>query len=199
MRPPFLFLALLLLLGWISGELRSSLLIAADDPLATLRSFSAFSSVDLRRLEAGEVLGEPGSQMEFPNGISTETCFAVFVPAAEAARRLQIWDPSLRGTLKTLQFHLVNKSCTVADFQNLRLDPANRPQRWLIDKSLATTGNKSELNLSRDECQQLASLARTKPGPEGIGAYWSQLLLDRTTNSNATVLPASFPTKWRAS
>jgi hypothetical protein len=181
MRSPSVHLALLLLLGSISGELRSSLLIAADDPLAGLRSFSAFSSVDLRRLEAGEVLGEPGSQMVFPNGISTETCFAVFVPAAEAARRLQIWDPSLRGTLKTLQFHLVNKSCTAADFQNLRLDPANRAQRWLIDKSLATTSSKSELNLTRDEAQRLAVLARTKPGPEGISAYWSKVLLDRTT------------------
>ena len=119
--------------------------------------------------------------MEFPNGISTETCFAVLVPAAEAARRLQIWDPSLHGTLKTLQFHLVNKPCTAADFQNLNLDPANRPQRWLIDKSLATLSSKSELNLTRDECQQLANLARTKPGPEGISAYWSKVLLDRTT------------------
>ena len=157
----------------------SVFVIAADDPLTNLRSFTAFSSVDLRRLEAGEVLGEPGSQMAFPNGISIETCFAVFVPAAEAARRLQIWDPSLHGTVKTLQFHLVEKNCTAADFQNLRLDPANSPQRWLIEKSLGTIGSKSELNLTREECQRLANLARTKPGPEGISMYWSKVLLDR--------------------
>lgn len=180
MRLSSFYLQISLLVASSSG-LRSSLLIAADDPLGSLRSFSAFTSVDLRRLEALEVLGEPGSQMEFANGISTETCFAVFVPAAEAARRLQVWDPSLRGTLKTLQFHLVNKSCTAADFPKVILNTANRPQRWLIDKSLATANSKSELNLTRDECQALANLARTQPAPEGISAYWSKLLLDRTT------------------
>lgn len=170
-----------LVLGWISDGLPPATAVAADDPLPSLKSFSAFTSVDLRRLEGGEILGEPGSQMEFPNGISTETCFAVLVPAEEAARRLQIWDPSLHGTLKTLQFHLVKKSCTAADFQSLTLLPANRPQRWLIDKSLATVSGKSELNLSRDEGQQLSALARTKPSPEAISAFWSKVLLDRTT------------------
>jgi hypothetical protein len=76
-------------------------------------------------LEAGEILGEPGSQMDFPNGISTETCFAVPISAADAAGRLQVWDPSLHGTLKTPEFHPISISVTAAEFQTLRLDPAN--------------------------------------------------------------------------
>lgn len=172
--------------GWIVCTSLLFPAVAAADPLQKLGSFSAFSSVDIKRLEAGEILGEPGSQMDFPNGISTETCFVVPIPADEAAKRLQMWDPSLHGTLKTLEFHPIAKSCTDADFQSLRLNPGNRPHRWLLDKSLATTAAKSELHLSREECQRLANLANTKPSAESINAYWSRVLLERTKQFQQT-------------
>lgn len=46
---------------------------AGADPLESLKTFSAFASVDLRSLLSGEILGEPGSPMSFPTGISAET------------------------------------------------------------------------------------------------------------------------------
>src|ERR1041384_2556390 len=67
--------------GWIALASVIVSASAADDPLKKLGSFSAFSSIDLKRLEAGEILGEPGSQMDFPNAISTETFFAVPISA----------------------------------------------------------------------------------------------------------------------
>lgn len=165
--------------GWIVWVSFLCPVAEAADPLQQLRSFSSFSSVEIKRLEAGEILGEPGSQMEFANGISAETCFVVPIAPEDAAKRLQIWDPSLRGTLKTLEFHPVDNPCTAADFQNLKLKPADRPQRWLLDKSRATTSTKADLHLSREECQRLAILAKSKPSGESINAYWSSVLFER--------------------
>ena len=87
-----------LLLGCILSAVLWTPARTLADPLQTLATISAFPLVDLSRLYAGDILGEPGSPMKFRNGISAETCFAVPIPAAEAAKRLQLWDPSLRGT-----------------------------------------------------------------------------------------------------
>ncbi len=55
---------------------------AADSgPFESLKSFSDFQQVDLNRLLNGDVLSERGSLMDFPNGISAQTCFMVPVPA----------------------------------------------------------------------------------------------------------------------
>ena len=37
------------------------------------------------------------------------------------------------------------------------------------------------MNLTREEGRRLADLAKSKPGPEKISAYWSKVLLDRAT------------------
>ena len=40
---------------------------------------------DLVRLLAGEILTARGTLMDFPNGISAQSCFAVALPAAGSA------------------------------------------------------------------------------------------------------------------
>jgi hypothetical protein len=165
------------------GNFVSAPAIAGADPVASLKTFSAFASVDLRRLHAGEILGEPGSPMKFPNGISAETCFIVPVPAGETAKRLQLWDPSLRGSLKTLEFHTISNPCKAADFESLSLKSDNRPQRWLLDQTVATLARarKSELNLTREEARQLADCVKTQPDAETKSACWAKILLGRAT------------------
>ena len=155
--------------------------VGKTDPLENLKSFSELASIDLRKLHEGEIRGEPGSLMSFPNGMWAETCFAVPVAPAEVARRLQIWDPSLHPMLKTIEFHNVSDPCNAADFQSLSFDPSNGPLRWLLDKSLATTARKSELNLSRAEAGQLGDCAKGKPTPQVVANCWAKLLLERTT------------------
>ena len=154
---------------------------AATDPLESLKSFSDFSAVDVRRLHAGDILGEPGSLMSLPEGISSQTCFAVPVTAEEAARRLQVWDPLAHQALKALAFHAVTEPCQVADFQTLNLKSTNRSCLWLLDKTLATTAGQSDLNLTRDEARQLADCAKEHPDPHAVSGCWSNLLLERAT------------------
>jgi len=155
--------------------------VAKTDPLQSLKSFSELASIDLRKLHAGEIRGEPGSLMSFPNGFWAETCFAVPVAPEEAAERLQFWNPSLHPTLKAIEFHQVSEPCNAADFQRLSFKLDNRPLRRLLDKSLATTARKSELNLSRDEARQLGDCAKGKPTPQVMADCWANLLLQRAT------------------
>src|SRR5438034_542711 len=125
----------------LSSLLGASLSVAAFaeiDPVQHLKSFSEFPSVDVRRLHNGDILGEPGSQMNFPQGVSAQTCFAVPVTAEEAARRLQHWDPSLHASLKAHAFHEVSQPCQAADFESLNLKSGEKPFLWLLDKTRAT-------------------------------------------------------------
>jgi len=154
---------------------------AATDPLEQLKGFSEFPAVDVRRLQAGDILGEPGSLMSLPQGISVQTCFAVPLSAAEAAQRLLVWDPSPHASLKALAFHPVSEPSQAADFQNLTLKSDKRSVSWLLDKTHTTTADGSELNLTRTEARQLAECAKASPDPQGSGDCWAKLLLARAT------------------
>jgi hypothetical protein len=149
------------------------------DPVASLKGFSEFSSVNIQKLLKGEILSEPGALMEFKNGIAAQTCYAVPVSADEVAKKLQLWDPSLHQDLKVFKFHSVNEPFAPADFQDVSLKPNQRPIRWLLDKSRATTPTQSDLNLSKEEAQQLAACTKCNPDPQAVSACWVHLLQHR--------------------
>jgi len=155
--------------------------MAGTDPPESLKSFSQLTPIDPEKLHAGEILGEPGALMNFANGCWAETCFAVGAGPEEVARRLQEWDPSLQPTLKAIEFHRVSVPSKADDFENLGFKAGNRPLRWLLDKSLATTARKSELNLSYAEAQQLAESVKGKPPAAVVAGCWAKLLLERAT------------------
>lgn len=153
----------------------------AADPLASLKEFSEFKQTDLNRLLDGEILAERGTLMDFPNGISAQTCFAVVGSAEDVAKLLQVWDPSPHRELKVYAFHLFRNPCDIADFKSLSFKSSERPVRWLLDKTLASTENKSELNLSRDEAQALARCLKTSSESDKAAHCWTQLLLARAS------------------
>jgi len=165
----------------------------AADALASLKEFSLFKQADLNRLLDGEILAERGSLMNFPNGISAQTCFAVAGSAEDVAKRLQVWDPSPHRELKVYAFHLLHNPCDIADFKSLSFKSNERPVRWLLDKTSATTENKSELNLSRDEAQALARCLKTSSEPDKAAHCWTQLLLARASVFQRDGLGGSAP------
>jgi len=168
------FLLLSLLVGYAATAG-----FALPNPVESLKRFSAFRSVDSARLVDGEILGERGSLMDFPQGITAQTCFVLPVTAAEAAQRLQTWDPSPHEALNVLAFSPIGLPCQGADFASLDLRSSNHALRWLLDKSFAATTGKSELNLTRDEARQLADCAKGNPAPQAVSACWAKLLLQR--------------------
>ena len=151
----------------------------AADPLEQLKSFSEFPRVDVDRLLAGNILAERGSLMNFPNGISVQTCFAVPTAPEETARRLQSWDPSPHRELKVFAFRPLHNPVEPADFDALDLKSRQYPIRWLHDKLAATTADRSDLNLSRSEAQALAGCLPKNDDPGKIAGCLARLLADR--------------------
>jgi hypothetical protein len=161
---------------------RSVAALAAEPaPVASLQSFSDFQQVDLNRLLNGDVLSERGSLMDFPNGISSQTCFVVPLSAEETAKRLQLWDPSPHGELKVFAFHALHTPCELADFQQLEFKMSQGPVRWLLDKIVASTPARSDLNLTRTEAQELAGCDQKRADPQKVSECVARLLLGRAS------------------
>ncbi|MGD1019233.1 MAG: hypothetical protein ABSA12_07920 [Verrucomicrobiia bacterium] len=167
------------LTGLVGGLLAVASVAIASDPLEDVKRFSDFAAADLRHVLDGDILGARGSLMNFPNGLSAQTCFVTPEAAAETARRLQVWDPLPHETLNVFAYQSMRGPCATADFQGLNLDSNQGAIRWLLDKTRATTADKSDLNLTRTEAQQLATCAKSNPDPQDIGACWGELLHER--------------------
>jgi len=153
----------------------------AQGPVETVKNFSDFAQIDLSQLPGGDVLVARDALMNFPNGISGQTCFAVPQPAEDTAKRLQTWDPSLHSDLKVYAFRPLHVPCELTDFQSLDLRSGQYPIRWLLDKTVASTSARSELNLARDEAGKLAACTPKRMDPQKVAACWATLLYDRAT------------------
>ena len=162
---------------WVGFWLAWTLSSVAAEPVDTVQRLSGFRHVDVGRLLAGEILTERGAMMDFPNGISAQSCFAVALPVAEVAQRLQMWNPLSHAELKVLAFHAVTVPCRSEDFTQFQLTAPLKPVRWLLEKTLATTATKSVLNLSRAEAVELA----TATNPQRVTDGWVKLLATRVT------------------
>ena len=151
---------------------------SGSDSLANLKQFSDFSQFDVKSLARGETLSQRGPLMSTPYGIRAQ--FLFFVPASpeEVAGRLQSWDPSCHEDLKVYAFHGLKASGT-GGIKGLNLDPAQRPVKWLLDKTQATTASRSDLNLSRHEAQELAACTGKDPRPGAVSSCWAGLLAAR--------------------
>jgi hypothetical protein len=173
------------LVGFFSVVLSSALSQAAgagpSGPVETVKNFSDFQQIDVARLLSGDILSERGSLMNFPNGISAQTCFAVPLSAEDAAKRLQVWDPSPHTELKVYAFHALHIPCELADFRPLNFNNGQKPVRWLVDKMVASTPEKSELNLTRDEARELAGCVPKWADPQKVSGCWARLLLSRAS------------------
>ena len=165
----------------------------ASDPVETIKSYSDFGTIDLGRVLNGEVFSERGSLMNFPNGISVQTLYTMARPADEAARHLQLFDPSPYPELKVFAFHALHIPCEPADFQALNFRSRQNPVRWLLEKTVATTPAKSELNLTRDEARQLVGCLPKQADPQKVSECWAGLLLARAFSFQQKGLAGTLP------
>jgi len=166
---------------WLGFWLVWAVSSIAAGPVDTVQRLSEFRQVDVARLLAGEILTERGAMMDFPNGISAQTCFAVALPAEEVARRLQVWNPTPHAELKVSAFHALPVPCRVEDFTKLQFNSPQRPIRWLLEKTLATTPTKSVLNLSHSEAAELTGSLAKAANPQRVADCWAKLLAVRVT------------------
>ncbi|MGA2604885.1 MAG: hypothetical protein ABSG14_11715 [Verrucomicrobiia bacterium] len=163
------------------------------DPVSAIKGFSDFQQIDLSRVLNGEVLSERGSLMDFPNGICAQTCYAMALPADQAAKHLQLWDPSPYPELKVFAFHAVHIPCELDDFQSLDFHNSQSPVRWLLSKTAATTPTRSDLNLTRDEAKQLSECMAQQSDGARVTHCWAKLLLARATTFQQKGLTGTLP------
>ena len=144
-----------------------------------MKRFSDFPAADLRHVLDGDVLGARGSLMDFPNGLSAQTCFVTPEAPEETVKRLLVWDPLPHEALKVFAYQAMRAPGEAADFRTLNLKSSQGAIRWLLDKTLTTTADKSDLNLTRAESRQLADCVKGNPDPRGVSACWAELLRAR--------------------
>jgi hypothetical protein len=183
-----------LLLVVCAGRVLSATAFAEPtSPVAAITNFSDFQQIDLNRVFNGDILSERGSLMNFPNGISAQTLYVLPLPVEQAAKGLQLFDPSPYSELKVFAFHAVHAPCEPADFQTLDFQTRQKPVRWLLDKTVATTPARSELNLTRDEAQQLAGGLSKQADPKKASECWARLLLARASSFQQKGLAGMMP------
>lgn len=163
------------------GVLSVAAWAGSSDPVTTIKDFSDFQQIDLGRLLNGDILSERGPLMDFPNGISAQTCFVVPLSAEATAKRLQLWDPSPYGELKVFSFHTLRTPGELGDFQSLDFRNGPKSVRWLLDKTIASSPTKSELNLTHNEAEQLTACVQKRVDPQKTSECWAHLLLARAT------------------
>jgi hypothetical protein len=165
----------------------------SSDPVETIKGFSDFTDIDLGHVLNGDILSERGSLMNFPNGISAQTLYAMALPADEAAKHLQLFDPSAYSELKVFGFHALHAPVEPADFQSLDFRTHQKPVGWLLDKTVATTPARSELNMTRDEAQQLTECLSRQADPQKVSDCWTKLLAARASSFQQKGLAGMMP------
>jgi hypothetical protein len=159
---------------------------AAEDPLASLRTFSSFTSVDISRLSKGEVLTDRGDGMDFVRGISGEACYVVRKEPAAVARFIISSDPS-KGAPDSVYYHK-KFSGVVPDsvFVEMKLDDSKFGQRRVVGKTLEVGGGKADFFMSKAEMVRFEEVAKQGRAaglkPAEIAAHcWSSLFVGRAT------------------
>ena len=151
------------------------------DVATSLKRFSDFPKIDVKRLFGGEILAERGATTNYSSGISAQFCFAVPASPEETARRLQGGDVSGPEGPNVYAHGVLHTPSTSGDFSKLYLDPKQGPTKWLLEKTIGVGNGKSELNLSLTDATELAACVKKNPDSKGVSACWVAILSDRAT------------------
>ncbi len=166
----------------------------ALDPVEELKSFSAFDKVDLQKLADGEIMVERGPFMDFPRGISAQACFVVMAPAEKTAKLYRTWDASHHESLKLHSHCHIQSPPSDENFKPLNLSSQKSPFRWLLDKTQATTSERSDLHLSIAEATQISeSMKKGGESAEATARCWKDILKARALKFQKEGLAGSPP------
>ncbi len=162
--------------------------LRAADPSAEIASFSEFKKIDVKALIGGQILAERGAVMDFPRGITFQTCYVADRPAKATAELLPFWDATPHvaklGVYQNVWFTQVDGKT----FDRLILDPGKRPMKRLIERTRGATPERADIQLNFNEfallqsCLNAAGADAPKDKDQSVEAvqhFWARLLKSR--------------------
>jgi hypothetical protein len=161
--------------------LASSATVQAD-PLADLKSFSAFKEVNLEKLASGTVLAARGAAMSSPRDLAVESCYVVRKPLQKAGELHLQWSPARHPQLKVYLHGEISASPTPAQFQKVATAPANSAVKWLASATEKLAGGTGDLQLSAAESKTFKPVdGRGGAFPSDVASFWSTVLFQRAS------------------
>ena len=138
------------------------------DPISELTSFSAFKSVDRRKLIEGEALTVHLPAMKFARGLSTQFCYLVPASLQKTVELHEYWNATQHPELKVYMHGAISPKPLLANFIKVGRAPDNDSTRALFSAN------------QKLESGQMSKIEATflKPGTN-LGNFWSDLLWRR--------------------
>jgi hypothetical protein len=156
--------------------------LRAADPIAELGKFTVFEKLDLSKLAGGKVMMARGPAMSFPRDLALQAVYLVPAPLAKAVEMHRLWEPSKFPELKVLLHGEISAKPLPSDFAKLASTPNYGAVRALVSATQKLPA-KGPLLLSNAEVQEFPKInaggAAQGALPPAVGAFWSQILLQR--------------------
>jgi hypothetical protein len=155
-------------------------LCCAGDAVEEVRTLTDFKDIELEKLAAGNIASLRGRLMEFPRGISAQTCYFVAASPKATADAIRNWDPSPHAPLGVFAHRAVKSPAREGDFDLSALKTDKSPVHWLVGRTLATKADRSELQISRAEAQEIERSCQGQPqNADTAAACWKKILTSR--------------------
>lgn len=156
--------------------------MAADDALERLKSFSSFPDVTMASLAGGDIQTQRGPLMKFRRGMLGESCYIVRVTPHDVATGIQTFDPS--GGDSSVVFHnKVQNPIQDSDLAKLNLESPRYGVKRFVSKTQTITPQQNDFFISRAEAAQIQKAVKAGGGPlkpaEVARQAWTEVLKAR--------------------
>ncbi len=156
-----------LFLAFAGGFATGAERIGADTAELT---WSAFKTLDMKQLAAGEVVTESKSSMKFARGMSAEATYVVAAPMEAVAKHILTADPTKHSELEVYQYRAFRDE-REARFEEIKLHPEISSFRH----TLRNMRNRQGLQWTADEKARLPASGAVSKAEQ----YWADLLRQR--------------------
>lgn len=143
---------------------------SAEDAMNSLRPWVSIGDLNLRDLANGKIATSANAAMNLPRGMSCEAVYVVKAPLDVTHAALLRFNSTKHPELEVYQHHVFQGE-TDASFENLQLNPKDKPTSALI----GTMGSPGEIQLSK---QEAALMPRTRTA-DATQAFLSGVMRDR--------------------
>lgn len=166
--------------AWMAGMILSATAGWAIPPVEQIASYSVHTRLDPVSLKAGTVAASRATIRSVPGSMAVETVFYVPAPPARVASGLMSWNPTTSRELGITLHQREGRPLGAADFSVLNLVATKPEQRWILDRTLPFSADRSPFFLTEAEVRR-ASALEVGGGVKAVNTFWREVLATRAT------------------